>query len=214
MKLQPMVGSKYLERKWRDKEFQDHQRRIREMRSEVTLQITQTGKPYEADLAKRVQHGNPFQESKRVTNNCSIGRYNEIETENKKLLNKLSDIMRTSTTALSPRKPPPQETIFRKSLNRDSRRRELVKITMENQFLLKRLAEKQSSYNVQKLEEEYQKKERLMKEVMCEYPFVLDKPPTIDNTFQIQAQSPRPSLTAAGGVREFLKFRGSQDGLG
>jgi hypothetical protein len=54
MKLQPMVGSKYLERKWRDKEFQDHQRRIREMRSEVTLQITQTGKPYEADLAKRV----------------------------------------------------------------------------------------------------------------------------------------------------------------
>ena len=60
-----------------------------------------------------------------------IGRYNEIETENKKLLNKLSDIMRTSTNALSPRKPP-QETIFRKSLNRDSRRRELVKITMEN----------------------------------------------------------------------------------
>lgn len=60
MKLQPMVGSKFLERKWRDKEFQDHQRRIREMRSEVTLQITQTGKPYEADLAKRVQHGNPF----------------------------------------------------------------------------------------------------------------------------------------------------------
>jgi hypothetical protein len=60
-----------------------------------------------------------------------IGRYNEIETENKKLLHKLSDIMRTSTNALSPRKPP-QETIFRKSLNRDSRRRELVKITMEN----------------------------------------------------------------------------------
>jgi hypothetical protein len=82
-----------------------------------------------------------------------IGRYNEIEHENKKLLNKLSDIMRSNSNALSPRKP--QEAIIRKSLNRDSRRRELFKITMENQFLLKRLAEKQSSYNVQKLEEDY-----------------------------------------------------------
>jgi len=33
------------------------------------------------------------------------GRYNEIETENKKLLNKLSDIMRSPSNALSPRKP-------------------------------------------------------------------------------------------------------------
>jgi len=121
--------------------------------------------------------------------------------------------MRSSSNNFSPRKPP-QEAIIRKSLNRDSRRRELVKITMENQFLLKRLAEKQSSINVLKLEEDYQKKERLMKEVMCEYPFVLDKPPTIDNTFQIEASSPRPIMTATGGVRDFLKFRGSQDGLG
>ena len=142
-----------------------------------------------------------------------VGRYNEIENENKKLLNKLSDIMRSSSNNFSPRKPP-QEAIIRKSLNRDSRRRELIKITMENQFLLKRLAEKQSSINVLKLEEDYQKKERLMKEVMCEYPFVLDKPPTIDNTFQIEASSPRPIMTATGGVRDFLKFRGSQDGLG
>jgi len=62
--------------------------------------------------------------------------------------------MRSNSNTFSPRKPP-QETIIRKSLNRDSRRRELFKITMENQFLLKRLAEKQSSYNVQKLEEDY-----------------------------------------------------------
>jgi hypothetical protein len=76
----------------------------------------------------------------------AIGRYNEIEHENKKLLNKLSDIMRSNSNTFSPRQA--QEAIVRKSLNRDSRRRELFKITMENQFLLKRLAEKQSAYNV------------------------------------------------------------------
>jgi hypothetical protein len=30
-----MVGSKYLERKWRQREFEDHQRRIQNMKSEV-----------------------------------------------------------------------------------------------------------------------------------------------------------------------------------
>jgi hypothetical protein len=62
--------------------------------------------------------------------------------------------MRSPSNNFSPRKPP-QEAIIRKSLNRDHRRRELIKITMENQFLLKRLAEKQSAYNVLKYEEDY-----------------------------------------------------------
>jgi hypothetical protein len=37
MKVKPFVGSKYLEKKWRQKEFEEHQRRIKEMRSEVTV---------------------------------------------------------------------------------------------------------------------------------------------------------------------------------
>jgi len=36
----------------------------------------------------------------------------------------------------------------RKSLNREARKRELVKITRENQQILKRLQDKQASYNV------------------------------------------------------------------
>ena len=74
MKVQPMVGSKYLDKKWREKEFQEHQRRIKEMRSEVTLQIQQTGKPYEADLTKRIRHGNPYQESKTFTKSYICNR--------------------------------------------------------------------------------------------------------------------------------------------
>ena len=36
----------------------------------------------------------------------------------------------------------------RKSLNREARKRELVKITKENQMILKRLQEKKPNYNL------------------------------------------------------------------
>jgi hypothetical protein len=37
---------------------------------------------------------------------------------------------------------------IKKSLNRERRKRELLKITMENQQILKRLQDKQPNYNV------------------------------------------------------------------
>jgi hypothetical protein len=89
-------------------------------------------------------------------NNRYLGRFNEIEQDNKKLLTKLSEIMRSQSNGISTqRKIQPQEALIRRSLNRDSRRRELIKITLENQQLLKRLAEKQSAYSVGKWEEDY-----------------------------------------------------------
>ena len=41
-----------------------------------------------------------------------------------------------------------------KSLNKDNRKRELLRITMENQAILKRLQEIQSNYDVVKWEEQ------------------------------------------------------------
>lgn len=42
----------------------------------------------------------------------------------------------------------------RRSLNREARKRELNKITRENQLILKRLQDKQASYNVSKWQRE------------------------------------------------------------
>jgi hypothetical protein len=42
----------------------------------------------------------------------------------------------------------------RRSLNRDSRKRELMKITKENQLILKRLQDKSANYNVSKWQKE------------------------------------------------------------
>ena len=46
----------------------------------------------------------------------------------------------------------------RRSLNRDHRKKELMKITKENQLILKRLQEKTAHYNINKWENEYQQK--------------------------------------------------------
>ena len=43
----------------------------------------------------------------------------------------------------------------KRSLNRNMRKNELMKITMENKGILKRLQERQSHYNVRSLEQQY-----------------------------------------------------------
>lgn len=49
----------------------------------------------------------------------------------------------------------------------------MLKITIENQQILKRLQDKNSHYSVVRWEEDFKHKEKIMKN-MCEYPFILD----------------------------------------
>lgn len=72
----------------------------------------------------------------RVSEIYGIGRYTEIERENRILLEKMSGIMQTAKPALY--NPGIYKTlkgiglISRKSLNRESRKKDLLKITIEN----------------------------------------------------------------------------------
>ena len=61
---------------------------------------------------------------------------------------------------------------FKKSLNREARKRELMKITRENQVILKRLQEKKPNYNVTKWAQEDASRRRLLHNI-CEYPYQL-----------------------------------------
>jgi len=75
------------------------------------------------------------QESKtNLFNFISIGKYGEIERENRILLEKMSNIMQDTKPKLY---NPKRFEVG--SLNRDRRKKELVKITVENQAILKRL---------------------------------------------------------------------------
>jgi E3 ubiquitin-protein ligase TRIP12 len=68
-------------------------------------------------------------------------RYSEIDRENRLLLKKMSDIMKNQNT---PRK---LEPLGPQSLNRDFRKKELLRITKENQSILKRIQQAQPEYN-------------------------------------------------------------------
>lgn len=68
----------------------------------------------------------------------------------------------------------------RKSLNREQRKKDLLKITIENQAILRRLQDKSSNYSVTKWEEDFKHKEKIMKN-MCEYPFILEGDPNRNN---------------------------------
>jgi len=61
----------------------------------------------------------------------------------------------------------------KRSLNRDARKRELTKITKENQLILKRLQDKSANYNVSRWQREEIQRKRVLTNI-CEYP-LLDK---------------------------------------
>jgi E3 ubiquitin-protein ligase TRIP12 len=93
-------------------------------------------------------------------------RYSEIDRHNQILLQKMTEIIRHPAQSKADRGPGPT------TLNKDRRRRELVRITNENQGILKRIQEAQPVYNHLKWEEAYHQSERYMNNV-CEYPIVL-----------------------------------------
>ena len=84
---------------------------------------------------------------------------------------------------------------YKRSLNKEYRRKELLKITMENHAILKRLQDKQPTYSAARWEDEYKDKLSLFN-LVCEYPFQLQH----DKSF-IRAQTGVPDyLSDASGL--------------
>ena len=119
-------------------------------------------------------------------------RYTEIERENRILLEKMTNILQNpkgishANAQLSTMNPQAAQTHsqqmsgsgsqtglhYKKSLNREARKRELIKITRENQVILKRLQEKKPNYNVTKWAQEDQQRRKLLENI-CEFPYQL-----------------------------------------
>jgi len=91
-------------------------------------------------------------------------KYTEIERENKILLEKMSNIMQDPKPKLY---NPKRFEVG--SLNREKRKRDLVKITVENQAILKRLQDKQPTYSVTQWNREFRMNEEFKQNIM-EYP--------------------------------------------
>eukprot|EP00397_Hematodinium_sp_SG-2012_P018468 GEMP01018921.1.p1 GENE.GEMP01018921.1~~GEMP01018921.1.p1 ORF type:complete len:350 (+),score=64.77 GEMP01018921.1:118-1167(+) len=95
-------------------------------------------------------------------------RYSEIDRENRILLQKMADIMRQPNFSAQKESKGPM------SLNKDYRRQELIRITHENQAILKRIQKAQPVYNHVEWERAHKQNSSYMKNA-CEYPVVLKK---------------------------------------
>lgn len=156
-------GNKILTRKWQEKERRIHMQKLRSVKPTIDLQKPKNFK----HLKSRAKKEQMLED-----------RYTEIERENRILLEKMTSIMqkpnRTSTSFSSDRFNLPPNPVSKKSLNRASRKQELLKITLENQAILRRLQDKSSNYNVARWENEHRQRQDLLKN-MSEYPYELER---------------------------------------
>lgn len=132
-------------------------------------------------------------------------RYAEIDRENHILLQKMSEIMRTPTLSMQP------DTRGPNSLNKDHRRRELVRITRENHHFLKRIQQAQPVYNHVQWEEGFRQSQGYLR-VACERPLVLKGrrrhlPPLDTDAVEVRkAEAPHGTQSARGVAGESGKL--------
>ena len=68
-------------------------------------------------------------------------------------------------------------------MNREVRKKEMIKISLENQAILRRLQSKKATYDTSKLNEDFRQRSKIVTN-LCEHPFILDglkpKPKTLN----------------------------------
>ena len=139
------VSSKLISKKINEKNMQIHLQKLQNIKSSISRAPPQSFSHLKSNKKKLQVYET---------------KLTEIERENRMLLEKLTTIMKTNShTAQISEKPTP------KSLNRDFRKRELVKITIENQALLKRLQGQKPTYNRQLWENDRKQHELYLKNI-------------------------------------------------
>eukprot|EP00928_Gymnodinium_smaydae_P073220 TRINITY_DN56456_c0_g1_i1.p1 TRINITY_DN56456_c0_g1~~TRINITY_DN56456_c0_g1_i1.p1 ORF type:complete len:491 (+),score=79.96 TRINITY_DN56456_c0_g1_i1:199-1473(+) len=101
-------------------------------------------------------------------------RYSEIDRHNRILLKKMSDIMNTprSEGSGTPRVPAGTPRLGPVSLNRESRKKEMMRITRDNQKILSRIQKAQPTYSRVEWEITHARNTRYLKSIV-EFPLVL-----------------------------------------
>jgi len=93
-------------------------------------------------------------------------RYMEIDRENRILLQKMSDVMRKPAFEFRAKVKGPV------SMTKDARKHDLIRITQENQAILRRIQTAAPVYNHLQWEESHRRNELYLRNA-CEYPVVL-----------------------------------------
>ncbi|XP_048450407.1 uncharacterized protein CFAP97D2-like [Rhincodon typus] len=145
------TSNKYLQQKWDKSDYQRHRIKVQKATTVVDTRGPQTPAHLQVKL-KKLQL-----EKERL---AIIRRDNQI------LSSKLADIMSSNGTVDN------WNNYANKSLNAEKRQRELKRIAQENQAILHRITHRQSEYRRSRLDEEWEKVERLQKDI-AHYPHQL-----------------------------------------
>eukprot|EP00933_Yihiella_yeosuensis_P053173 TRINITY_DN51358_c0_g1_i1.p1 TRINITY_DN51358_c0_g1~~TRINITY_DN51358_c0_g1_i1.p1 ORF type:complete len:306 (-),score=53.17 TRINITY_DN51358_c0_g1_i1:155-1072(-) len=160
-------GSKICTSRIQQREHDRHKDRIRNIKSQVD-----TRPPMVCNLA----HIRTNLKKEQMMED----RYSEIDRDNRILLKKMTGIMKSSGNVMpgggsTPRDLTPRAPPGPASLNRDRRKQELLRITRENQNILKRIQQAQPVYNHIEWADDHRKNVNYLKN-RCEFPLVLRTP--------------------------------------
>lgn len=153
MKRAISVPNKIIAKKTRERKEQLHEKKMKEITCSIDQEM-----PASFGSLRNNRKRQQLKENRNL----------EIERENRILLERLTHIMNHPLTTS-------QKEFRIKSLNREQRKRELVRITIENQWMIKRISEQKSSYSRAEWSESRKKQEYYLK-TMSQYPFKPSSP--------------------------------------
>jgi hypothetical protein len=138
----------------------------------------------------------------------SIEHYAKIERENRLLLEKMSAIMQGNHGIDN--KCTSQQ--YSKSMNKPFRKKQLQKITQENQAILRRIQTREPTYNHMQWEEERRVNEQLMRNI-CEHPVPSDQ--FLNPGYEQYSRRPQGGQGGGGDYEDdedFAQLQGGQGG--
>lgn len=158
------VGNKICSRRIQQREQDLHRERIKNMKSQVDTRIP---------MVATLEHVKVNLKKEQMMED----RYTEIDRDNRILLKKMTHIMKqqNNTLSLTPRTPRVPASGGPVSLNKDARKKEMLRITKENQSILRRIQQAQPVYNHVEWEDEHRKNASYLKN-RCEFPLMLRTP--------------------------------------
>jgi len=130
-------SSKICAQRDQERRLESHVHRLRKIKPSVDTSLPRT-------LRLTHVHGNLKKEQMQEE------RYTEIDRENRILLQKMANIMKqplSNSGPTTPREPRSLSAVPPRSLNSNARKKELLRITKENQMILKRIQQAQPVYN-------------------------------------------------------------------
>eukprot|EP00760_Papus_ankaliazontas_P000040 PhM_4_TR10013/c1_g1_i2/m.34883 len=142
------VASQICSDKWNERTYRQHREKLHHIKPSI-------------DNKPPKMYPHLYQKLKKAQ--TEEERCSEIERDNRTLVKRMTEIMQRS--ALDN-----QNNARAKSLNRDSRKRELLRITQENHALLRRIQQRQPTYNHLVWEQQREKNEQLCDRI-CRYPY-------------------------------------------